>query len=131
MYPVSCAPPCNFILLQIAVAQRACEVLCDLAAACAVLPRDAPFFLMQSLGHSFSTELPASHSSSNPSSSHSTAHARNAVVTCDATVGGFCLMVLRVLCPLLCSAAAFAPNISLKLLLAGKPIPLSMPPRFL
>lgn len=117
--------------MQIAVAQRACEVLCDLAAACAVLPRDTPFYLMQSLGHTFSTELPASHSSSKPSSSHSTAPARDAVVTCDATVGGFCLMVLRVLCPLLCSAAAFAPNISLKLLLAGKsnpPLPLPFSP---
>jgi hypothetical protein len=104
---------------QISVAQRACEILGDLAAACAVLPRDASFYLMQSLEHVFSIELPANHSHLKPSSAHSTASSRFTSITCNATTGGFCLMVLRVLCPLLSSAAAFPPHISLKLLLAG------------
>ena len=104
---------------QISVAQRACEILGDLAAACAVLPRDASFYLMQSLEHVFSVELPANHSHLKPSSAHSTASSRFTSITCNATVGGFCLMVLRVLCPLLSSAAASPPHISLKLLLAG------------
>ena len=104
---------------QISVAQRACEILGDLAAACAVLPRDASFYLMQSLEHVFSIDLPANHSHLKPSSAHSSASSRFTSITCNATVGGFCLMVLRVLCPLLSSAAASPPHISLKLLLAG------------
>jgi hypothetical protein len=111
-------PDAFTILRRISVAQRACEILGDLAAACAVLPRDASFYLMQSLEHVFSIELPANHSHLKPSSAHSTASSRFTSITCNATVGGFCLMVLRVLCPLLSSAAASPPHISLKLLLA-------------
>ncbi len=108
---------------QISVAQRACEILGDLAAACAVLPRDASFYLMQSLEHVFSIELPANYPSIKPSSAPSTAASCFTSITCNATVGGFCLIVLRVLCPLLSTAAAFPPHISLKLLLAGSSPP--------
>jgi hypothetical protein len=64
------AATCKFTQMffsQISVAQRACEILGDLAAACAVLPRDASFYLMQSLEHVFSIELPANHSHLKPS----------------------------------------------------------------
>lgn len=77
---------------------------------------------MQSMGHTFSCELPASRPVLKPSSSGS-AVSRSSCINCHATVSGFCLMVLRVLCPLITSAAAFAPHISLKLLLAGKHSP--------
>ena len=120
------------IRLQISAAQRACEILGDLVAACAVLPRDSLFYLMQSMGHGFTMELPAGHTSLKPSSSHSGTSVRNAssapaVISCDATVGGFCLMVLRVLCPVLTSAVAFPPRISLKMLLAGQCSPPPLP----
>jgi hypothetical protein len=114
--------------MQIAAAQRACEVLGDLVAACAVLPRDGSFYLMQSLRHVFTVELPA-HLPASPLSPDSpcTPAPSNTTITCEATVKGFCLMVLRVLSPLLANVAAFSPHISLKLLLAGEltpPLPL-------
>ncbi len=91
-----------------------------------MLPHDSSFFLMQSMGHAFSAELAANNSARKPASADSAA-SRSSFITCHATVSGFCLMVLRVLCPLITSAATFAPQISLKLLLAGK-LPFLLPP---